>query len=69
MRLLRKLCISCARRRASVSLTFNNDQCTVHSIVYYFKKGKEVEHHSILILSDCLSHDTTAVYISQKIIM
>lgn len=56
-------------QNAAQAFHYNNDQCTVHPIVYYYRKKNEVKHRSILILSDCLSHDTAAVYVSQKIIM
>lgn len=56
-------------QNAAQAFHYNNDQCTVHPIVYYYRKESEVKHRSILILSDCLSHDTAAVYVSQKIIM
>jgi hypothetical protein len=54
---------------AAQAFHYNNDQCTLHPFVYYYRKDKELKHRSILILSDSLSHDTAAVYVSQKIVI
>lgn len=48
---------------------FNNDQCTVHTIVYYYLAEKKLKHRSMVVLSDCLAHDTIAVYIIQKMLL
>ncbi|KYN27429.1 hypothetical protein ALC57_03185 [Trachymyrmex cornetzi] len=56
-------------QEAAQAFHFNNDQCTIHTIVYYYRSGAEVKHQSVVALSDCLSHDTTAVYVIQKILL
>lgn len=47
---------------------WNNNQATVHPIVIYYKNREtnEIEHVSYVGISDCLNHDTIAVYTSQK---
>ncbi|KYN16362.1 hypothetical protein ALC57_11380, partial [Trachymyrmex cornetzi] len=46
---------------------YNNNQCTLHPVVFYYRKDKEIFHKSLIFLSDCLSHDTVAVYVIQKL--
>ena len=45
---------------------WNNSQATIHPIVAYFKDGEKVCHLSCVFISDCLNHDTIAVYLYQK---
>lgn len=49
---------------------YNNDQCTVHPIVYYYStEDKVIQHQSIILLSDSLTHDTDAVFLSQQLLI
>lgn len=54
---------------AAQSFHYNNDQCTVHPIVYYYRDGEQIRHRSIVALSDSLLHDTSAVYVMQEILI
>jgi len=54
---------------AAQAFHFNNDQCTLHTIVYYYRSGNQIRHRSMVVLSDCLSHDTVAVHIIQEMIL
>lgn len=54
---------------AAHSFHYNNDQCTVHSIVYYYRDGEEVRHRSLIVWSDSLLHDTSAVYVMQELLI
>lgn len=54
---------------ASQAFHFNNDQCTVFPVVYYYKVNHEIKHNSILFLSDSTRHDTAAVYTIQKMLI
>lgn len=53
-------------QNASQAFHFNNDQCTVFSIVFYYKEGTTLKHKSIVFLSDSLKHNTAAVYTIQS---
>lgn len=50
---------------AAQSYHWNNGQATVHPFVIYYKKDN-VEHVSFVIISECLEHNTIAVYCFQK---
>lgn len=54
---------------ASQAFHFNNDQCTVFPVVYYYKVNQEIKHNSIIFLSDSTRHDTAAVYTIQKMLI
>ena len=54
---------------AAQSFHYNNDQCTVHPVVYYHRDGNEIHHRSLVVLSDSTIHDTAAVYLIQKILI
>ena len=41
-------------------------EATIHPFVAYFVDSGELCHLSYIIISDCLHHDTTAVYLFQK---
>ncbi|KYN00525.1 hypothetical protein ALC62_09899 [Cyphomyrmex costatus] len=51
---------------ASQAFHFNNDQCTVFPVIYYFKNESEVSHKSCVFLSNSVKHDTASVYTIQK---
>ncbi len=44
----------------------NNSQATLHPFIAYFIDSGELCHLSYVIISDCLHHDTIAVYLFQK---
>ena len=48
---------------------WNNDQATVYNIIIYYKDNTDVKYCSLVIISDCLSHDTIAVYSFHKILI
>lgn len=41
---------------------WNNNQCTIYTVMYYYKDGDELKHGSMAILSDDLRHNTSAVF-------
>ena len=51
---------------ASQGFHWNNAQATVHPFVVYYKHLGEERHLSYVVISDCLHHDTVAVYLFQK---
>lgn len=53
---------------AAQSYHWNNDQATLLTSVYYYKKEQELEHGSIIMISDDLKHDTATFYTFQKIL-
>ena len=44
---------------------WNNCQATVHPFVVYFCHSQKEHHLSFIVISDCLLHDTIAVYLFQ----
>lgn len=51
---------------AAQGFHWNNSQATIHPfVVYYLDMGK-LSHLSYIVISDCLHHDTVAVYLFQK---
>lgn len=54
---------------ASQAFHFNNNQCTVFPVIYYYKQNNELQHKSIVFLSESLKHDTAAVYAVQTLLM
>lgn len=47
---------------AAQSFHFNNDQCTVFPVLFYYKDNSQVTHKSCVFLSECNKHDTAAVF-------
>jgi hypothetical protein len=45
---------------------WNNSQATIHPFVGYYTDSGEIQHLSYVIISECLNHDTAAVYLFQK---
>ena len=45
---------------------WNNAQATVHPFVIYYTDSGSTNHISYVVISDCLHHDTIAVYLFQK---
>lgn len=52
---------------AAQSFHWNNDQATLLTSVYYYKKDQNLMHGSIVMISDDLKHDTATFYTFQKI--
>ncbi len=50
---------------AAQSFHWNNIQVTLHPFVAYYRDGGELKHTSLVLISDCLIHDTTAVHLFQ----
>ncbi|KAJ8688286.1 hypothetical protein QAD02_024081 [Eretmocerus hayati] len=53
---------------AAQAFHYNNDQCTLVTVVLYYMKDSKLCHQSMVIMSDNLVHDTVAVHCIQKII-
>ena len=51
---------------AAQGFHWNNAQATIHPFVVYYKESGEEHHLSFVVISDCLIHDTVAVYLYQK---
>ena len=51
---------------AAQGFHWNNNQATIHPFVVYYKESGEDRHLSFVVISDCLHHDTVAVYLYQK---
>ena len=45
---------------------WNNSQATIHPFVVYYTESGELHEQSYVIISDCLHHDTVAVYTFQS---
>lgn len=45
---------------------WNNAQATLHPFVCYYKDRGELKHVNVVIISNCLIHDTIAVHLFQK---
>lgn len=48
------------------SYHWTSQQITIHPFVIYYKQEDKIEHVSFVIISDCLEHNTIAVYTFQK---
>lgn len=48
---------------------WNNVQCTIFIVVYYYKDGKDLKHGSMIIISNELNHNTASVHTFQGIII
>lgn len=54
---------------AAQAFHYNNEQCTIHPVVFYYKSGSNIKHCSIVLLSNSTVHDVAAVYIMQEIVI
>lgn len=51
-------------QNAAQSFHYNNLQATIHPFVIYYRNIEdELCHYSFIVISDCLHHDTVAVYL------
>ena len=51
---------------AAQGFRWNNSQATLHLFVGYYTDSGKLCHLSYVVVSDCLHHDTVAVYLFQK---
>ena len=51
---------------AAQGFHWNNDQAIVHPFICYFRNETHLEHVNFVVISDCLKHDTVAVYLFQR---
>ena len=51
---------------AAQGFHWNNSQATIHPFVVYYIDSGKLCHLSFVVISDCLHHDTVAVYLFQK---
>ena len=49
-------------QNAAPGFHWNNNQATVFPVVIYYKTDEDLEHKSLVFISDCLHHDSVAVY-------
>ncbi|XP_043278835.1 uncharacterized protein [Venturia canescens] len=49
-------------QNAASGFHWNNDQATIYPVVIYYKEDNVLIHKSLVIISDCLSHDAVAVH-------
>ncbi|KYN18869.1 hypothetical protein ALC57_08809, partial [Trachymyrmex cornetzi] len=56
-------------QNASQGFHYNNDQCTVFTVVYYFLGDGELKHKSLVFLSDSTTHNAAAVYTIQGLLL
>lgn len=47
---------------AAQAFHYNNDQSTVFPVIYYYNNGNGLVHKSAIFISECTTHDATAVY-------
>ena len=50
----------------STGFHWNNSQATLHPFVVYYTESGKLHQLSYVIISNCLQHDTVAVYVFQK---
>lgn len=55
-------------QNAASGFHWNNNSATVFPVVIYFKINNELNHRSLVIISDCNNHDAVAVHVFNKII-
>ena len=46
-----------------------NTSCTLHPWICYYNEDNTIKMFSVLFISDCLTHDTVAVYAFQKVLI
>ena len=51
---------------AAQAFHYNNDQCTVFPVVFYYRSYNEIKRHTIMLLSDCSKHDAATVHLMQE---
>lgn len=51
---------------AAQAFHYNNDQCTVFPVVFYYRSEIGIQNQSNILLSDSTKHDAAAVYLMQE---
>ena len=51
---------------AAQAFHYNNDQCSVFPVVFYYRSNNEIKHHTIILLLDCTKHDRATVHLMQE---
>lgn len=54
---------------AAQAFYFNNSQCSVFPLIFYYKEGGILKHRCCVFLSDCTKHDSAFVYAALTIIL
>ena len=54
---------------AAQGVHWSNTSCTLHPWMCYYKEGNIAKTFTVLFISDCLTHNTVAVYAFQKILI
>lgn len=55
-------------QNAAPGFHWNNNQSTIFPVVIYYRESNELLHRSLVIISDCNTHDSNAVHVFLKII-
>ena len=51
---------------AAQGVHWSNSSCTLHPWICYYKENETVKTFTVLLISDCLTHDTVAVFAFQQ---
>ena len=54
---------------AAQGVHWSNTACTLHPWICYYREDNSIKTFSVLFVSDCLVHNTVAVYTFQKILV
>ena len=54
---------------AAQGFHWNNSQATIHPFLVYYTDTGELHQQSYVVISECLHHDTVAVYLFQKMLI
>lgn len=54
---------------AAQGVHWSNSSCTLHPWICYFKEDNTIKTFTALFISDCLTHNTVAVYAFQKVLI
>ena len=54
---------------AAQGVHWSNSSCTLHPWICYYEEDDTVKTFSVLFISDCLEHNTVAVYAFQKVLI
>lgn len=48
---------------------YNNNQATIYTVIYYYRKEKELKRGNVIIISESTTHDATAVHICNSMVI
>lgn len=54
-------------QNAAPGFHWNNNSATIYPAVIYYRQNGDIVHQSLVIISDCLSHDAVEVFVFSKI--